>query len=210
MPPALRVALTLSSGLLAWTLYRREAPVVLWIYFLLAAYSAAAFQPFQENWWTQLWLWAEPIRMCLRTAVVIALFREIRYFRPVIARISALVAGSFALLYRVTCGPTHLEQFMAVRTYWLIVLAVFLLTAMLCLWTIECRIPERVQCWTGVIFCYAASAVIDWRITTKRAWLDNTNIWSGALTGILTLWMIKEHLQHDQNKKHQCPAHPEW
>ena len=202
MPPALRIALAVSSGLLAWVLCRRNAPVILWIYFLFAAYSAAAFHPFQESWWTHIWLFAEPTRMVLRTIVSVTLFLDIQYFRPVIARVSVLIALAFCFIYRVTCGPNALSQFMAVRTYWLVFLWVFVFSAILCLWRIGRVIPARLVFWGSVLFCYAASAVIDWRITSQESWSLNTNAWSCILCAIVSVWMVKEYLKRDQNYKH--------
>lgn len=205
--PSLRIAIVISSGLLAWVLYRRDAPVILWIYFLFAAYSAAAFQPFHADWWTKIWLWAEPTRMILRTIVSITLFLDIKYFRPVIARVSVLIAVAFCLLYQVTCGPDGLSRFMAARTYWLVFLWMFLFSAVLCLWRIGEEIPLRLGFWTGGLFCYAASAVIDWRITSKDLWMLNTDAWSMALWVIISVWMVKECLKPNQYHKGQYPLH---
>jgi len=81
--------------------------VVLWVYFSFAAYSAASFSPAQPDWWLHTWLWMEPIRMVLRTAVTVKLYNEIRVDNLAIARISALIAfGDFIAVFQnvLHCG----------------------------------------------------------------------------------------------------------
>ena len=146
--------------------------------------------------------------MCMRTAVVIVLFQSIRFESPRIAHISSLVAAAFAMLYRVTFGPTKIEQFMAFRTYWLVILAIFLITTLLCIWRIGDKSPARLKFWCAVMSCYAASAVIDWSIDTKSAWSANTNLWSLALVAILSMWAVKEYLEDHKDREHKREAYP--
>lgn len=195
MHPVLRIWLFLASAWLSWLLYRKRAPSVLWVYFALAAYSTASFKPSQVDWWLHTWLWMEPVRMIIRTAISVHVFSSVRGDRPAIARISLLVASAFVLMYRLSFGPTGLSQFMVIRTYWLLFLWISLITAILCLWVVSVRIPERLSFWTICIFCYAASAVIDWRITTSSGWEENTNFWSLALNLSLCSWSLIEYLE---------------
>jgi hypothetical protein len=197
MHPVLRIWLFLASGWISWVLYRKRAPGILWVYFAFASYSAASFSPYQPDWWVHRWLWMEPIRMVLRSLVTIAVFYEIRRDRALIAKISALLALAITVTYRVTIGPpTSLSQFMTVRTYWLVFLWVFLAASVLCLWRVAERVPHRMAFWTGCLLCYSASSVIDWRITTKSGWEENTNASSLALVISILLWAAQEYLRH--------------
>jgi hypothetical protein len=170
--------------------------VVLWVYFSFAAYSAASFSPAQPDWWLHTWLWMEPIRMVLRTAVTVKLYNEIRVDNLAIARISALIAFAFCLLYRLSIGPqTSLSQFMGIRTYWLLFLWMFLAGALHCLWRLHRRFPKRLALWMLAIFTYTSSAVIDWRITSEAAWYENTNFWSLILCIVLSAWATAEYFE---------------
>lgn len=141
--------------------------------------------------------------MCMRTAATLAVFNDVQFFKPAIGRISALVAAAFALLYRITIGPTGLDRFMALRTYWLVILAVFLVTSLLCLWRLGEPATCRMKLWSTVISCYAASAVIDWLIMTTSGWMANTELWSMALTCTLSLWVVKEYLEYHKQRERE-------
>jgi hypothetical protein len=169
---------------------------VLWVYFAFAAYSAAAFSPNQPDWWLHTWLWMEPIRMVLRTTVSISLLESIPCWeKKDIVKISLLIAAAFTLVYRFTgIGPSGLSQFMAIRTYWLLFLAITLITYLLCLWRTSQRLPRRLFLWSFALLTYSASSVIDWEIHTRAAWTNNTNFWSLILSLILTLWSLDEYL----------------